>query len=920
MPPYHTPRWGCILRFRLLAVLLILSGLALASCNLRENSLLPPNLDPKQYIMENTIKVYSDHLIKSENDRSYLYIPKESIADSALWYGDVVTLQKVEDLTERDSLAFPVGAEAFSKTYLISIIRFGSDILLDSLPSFATLYTDLEAQDSLADVRLVQSGWRLEADTATVHPYGSGRCWFSLDGNGDHALLDFHNSRDLQISATQKDLQALIVTATDYIYLWFPKDYLTSETSLQLQDSLTNPEAAVVQGLFPGFALNTKVLSVQTVYTGNATPIVRYRTVHTRGFTQQWTRLNGPAISGWREGAETWLWENGELISFLQGSGKYFLLTPLQGQNELTLLLDGSLSQIFLQDIWLDLHNLNLPNTSLRLMLEPNIQTTLTDYFSGTPFTLTQPDTAFELRFSQGSSLLETLPGNAWIEYGFRSDAQNSANSRLFRVFRTATLDNISYKTQSASYDATHFSQANGYIYSGINSSGLYLFGIAGENSSSLALPCLKPELRIQTSRTYLSWQDNSLPCSSLLLEYGVPVAEAHPWLSGNPYTLQNSQSILKISASARGRNVDEIPAGLFLSTNLSSAPASIVNFSPAAAYPKFYRYKAATVFEHNSFVLSGGKLQISPAAAGYLINGANFATARQSIDLAMYKQMTFDDYAWELYLDSTQNMTPGTILQITPKAASTDTHAVFANQYDLGSIAPVYDFKILGNTGFYEAFQPLIRIKQTERSQNLLFSVSAGEYYRIYSYTQSETLDGWHFRIADGHVWFYLPYDAEYTAVQDLAPHNVSDALVSDLTQDHITSLYQAQITLPAEFLGSVLPLGSHVSLGLNSNLPEGLNALSAYDVEFRNPQQEIINPNFFNDVYASRWPYVYIPIPDYSPGQTVRLFRRNLAGQTQELNLVQSFSAIPINEFIMVGNCAVGFINNSATFYTTD
>lgn len=920
MPPYPTPRWDCILSYRLLAALLVLSGLALASCNLRENSLLPPNLDPKQYVMENTIRVYSDHLIKSENDRSYLYIPKESIADSALWYGDVVTLQQVEDLTARDSLAFPAAAEVFSKTYLIRILRFGSEILLDSLPSFATLYTGLEAEGSLANVKLVQSAWRLSAESATIYPYGAGRCWFALDGNGDHALLDFHDSVDLQLNPVQKDLQALIVTDTDYIYLWFPGEYRTTEASLQVQDSLTEAEAAVVQKLLPGFALNTKVLSVQTAYAGEATPIVRYRRAQARGFSQQWTRLDGPAISGWQEGEDTWLWEDGELISFLQGAGKYFLCTPLQGQNELTLPLDGSLSQVFLQDIWLDLHNLKLPNTSLRLLLEPDLQATVANYFSGTPFTLTQTDAAFELRFVQGNSVLESLPGNAWIEYGFRSDLQNPANARLFRVFRTAALDNISYKTLAASYDATHFSQANGYIYSGINSSGQYLLGIAAETSSSLALPCLKPELRIQTSRTYLSWQDSSLPCSSLLLEYAATVAEAHPWLSGKPYTLQNSQSILKISASARGRNVDEIPANLFLSTTVNSAPSSIINFSSAANYPKFYRYKAANAFEHNSYVLSGGKLQISPASAGYLIDGANFAPTRQSIDLALFNRMTFDDYAWELYLDSAHNLAAGTVLQITPKKASTDTHGVFAQQYDLASLAPVYDFKILGNAGFYADFQPLIRIKQTARSQNLLFSVSAGEYYRIYSYTQSETLDGWHFRIADGHLWFYLPYDAEYSAVQDLAPHTVSDALVSDLTQDHITSLYQAQITLPREFLGSALPLGSHVSLGVNTDLPQSLNALSAYDVQFRNPQLQIINPNFFNDVYASRWPYVYIPIPDYSPGQTIRLFRRNLAGQTQELNLVQSFSAIPTNEFILVGNCAVGFINNSATFYTTD
>jgi hypothetical protein len=54
-------------------------SLFLSACNLRENALLPPNLDPKDYVEASTILVYSDHLIKSENDASYLYIfPKRA--------------------------------------------------------------------------------------------------------------------------------------------------------------------------------------------------------------------------------------------------------------------------------------------------------------------------------------------------------------------------------------------------------------------------------------------------------------------------------------------------------------------------------------------------------------------------------------------------------------------------------------------------------------------------------------------------------------------------------------------------------------------------------------------------------------------------------------------------------------------------
>ena len=81
MTPSTSLRWASVPRFRLILLLLFLA--LVTACNLRENTLLPPNLDPKEYITENTIKVYYDHLIKSANDDSYLYIPKESITEAS---------------------------------------------------------------------------------------------------------------------------------------------------------------------------------------------------------------------------------------------------------------------------------------------------------------------------------------------------------------------------------------------------------------------------------------------------------------------------------------------------------------------------------------------------------------------------------------------------------------------------------------------------------------------------------------------------------------------------------------------------------------------------------------------------------------------------------------------------------------------
>lgn len=916
MTPSTSLRWASALRFRLILLLLFLA--LLTACNLRENTLLPPNLDPKEYITESTIKVYYDHLIKSANDDSYLYIPKESITEAGLWYGDRVTLTRVKALANRDSLAFPMGSKAFTDSYRISVLRSGQEVIIDSLQAFATLYTDLKRDAELASLRLVKSARTLGAQAIEVYPYGKGRCWFDLDGSGEHALIDFKDSTELRLPATSKALQALMVTPDDYLRLWFPAGSLVSEVTVKLEDSLSPAEIATVQNLFPGFVLNTPIFSLEGNLGGTQVPIVYYRMPQPRTLQRQWTRLHRGAVHGWPQGTNTWLWREGELVSFLNGAGKFFLLTPLESQNRIDLPLDGSLSKLYLQDIWLDLRDLNLPSVNLRLDLQPDAQSLLTDYFQGSPFQLASERQIFGFSFTEGGTLLETLPANAWIEFGFRSELQNRNTAKLFRAFRSKDADKISFKTLADGYDATHYSSADGFIYSGVNSSGIYIFGRATEGGNRLRLPCLKPQLQLQTSRSYVSYNDPQAPCSSLELEYSASVEASHPWLSGSPYQLNSSQALLRISALNRGRSQAELPANLFISTAYSKPLTSVVNIWPSTDRPQFYRYKPAESLQLNSFVQSGGRLQIYPTCAGYLLDGAQLNSSNGDKNLAIFNRMVFDDYDWEVWLNSGLDVVSGTVLKLSPKASLSDAYGVFTSQYSLSPLAKVYSFQTVGDPDFYTKFQPLIRLRQSSRSQNLLFSVSDGDFYRIYAYEQSSEPDGWHFQLANGYASFYLLYDAEYAGVQDLAPHTETQATVTDSSRDLIASLYQAQATIPSQLLADLLPLGSHAELKLVSDPPVP-NTLSAYSVLFRNPQQQLISTNFYTDPTATRWPYLYIPIPNYTPGQQVRLFFRDQEGNTSEFNRVQSFSEVPDFEYTLVGNCAVCFIDQPGLFYIT-
>lgn len=889
---------------------------ALTACNLRENTLLPPNLDPKEYVESNDILVYSDHLIKCENDDSYLYIPKESIKEGALIYGDRVVLRRVESLLERDSLAFVTDAETYTDTYQVDVIRSSVHVLLDSIPAFATLYTDLESVRHPQHTVLMQSSWVLNDQPVNLYPYGNKRCFFDIDGNGELALMDPGHSDVLQLEASGKDTQALISRPGEELFIWLPAAYMSSPVTLSVADSLSPTDLDLTQTVFPGFALNSPVLNVKTAYSGDAVPIVRFRSGVKGSFAAQWTRINDGVLKGWPSAQDTWLYEGTELVSFLQGRGRYFLLTPIADQTQINIPLDGSYGQLYLQDLWLDLRGISSPGLSLGIDLEPQTQSVIDAYFSGSPFQIGQAWQAFSISLRQGNSQIMDLPDDQWFELGLRAKHDNWSASRLSRIYRDSSQDIISYKSYGSSYDDTHFTQSNGFIYAGIASSGTYLLAPVTE-PGTLRVPCLKPQVQIQTQRLSLSWNDPSLPCNAVSFSFGTMLSATHPWLNGYPYTMSNRQAIMKIDALGRKSPVDTLPANLFLSYPMSYSPQAVINFNVSETWPKWYRYKAVSAFEHNGFLMNGNSLQISPATPGYIFDASRLSHSGSSYNLKPYARMTWDERDYEAYLESSLAMPDGGILQITPKTAFTDRLNILSSQYQLSALAPVYDLRVNGNSSFYQSFQPLIRIRQTTRRANHLFSVSDAQYYRVYTYNQASVLDGWHFTLEDGHVSFYLAYDAEYGAATDLNPHTSVEVVASSSANPLIASLYQAQVDVPASLIGSYMPIGTRLILSEATDPPP--NAIGSKRVVLRNAQGVIITPNFYTVPLEVPVPYIYVPIANYTPGMNLRMFYRDLSGTVTEFTRVQSFSPDPVDEFLVVGNCAVCFINNSGLFYVT-
>jgi hypothetical protein len=412
----------------------------------------------------------------------------------------------------------------------------------------------------------------------------------------------------------------LLKDADATLRMFFPVGYSAEmgETVVQLKNEFGPSQLQIVQGVFPGFAMLSKVLQITTQNAGTSSnpPIIHYTSRARKSFDTKWLKLQEQRIDTWESAEDTWLFEGDTLISFVNGSGNYALLQPLSGQDNLRLSLDGSYRQIYLQDMWLDLKDLNEPGIELQISANPPIPDIMQDYFTNKPYNYNGKLESYEVLFLDGEQILQSLPDDGWLEFGFYTESSNPSNNRLMRVYRDGSRDIFSYKSFANAYDASHFSVNDSFVYSGISASGRYLFADIYENNGANRIPCLKDELYLQMERTTVSYLDANPPCNAVVLEYNQGGHGAHPWISGQPYTLTGTETIMKISTI--GGSADALPQNLFLQTAVSGNPQSLINHSVQADYPKFIRYRRATPCQHNTFHMPANHEHLS-AYAGYL-------------------------------------------------------------------------------------------------------------------------------------------------------------------------------------------------------------------------------------------------------------------------------------------------------------
>ncbi|MDD2228886.1 MAG: hypothetical protein PHY48_05710 [Candidatus Cloacimonetes bacterium] len=898
----------------LLFCLLILSG-----CNNREDLLLPPNLSAADYLTGNKIESYANYLVKSTNDDSYLLIDKTSIADLLLNYGDVVNFRKVQSFAARDSLVIQDGATALSATYEMEVLRSGQKISLASSQRLGMVYTKLE-QSSAAYMILFSS--YLSAGSIQPMYYGSKRAYFPLYSTDEFAIYDMPDTENPALNFTNTEATHALLHSSigRQIAVNFPASYCQAagQIELNMSNALSANELSALQNWYPNAALTSVITSLQTANpVGEELATLRMMDGGKGLFAEQWVQLAPPMAYSWQaidpsSGAINWSLDNTGFHSFLQGSGKYFWLRPLDTQTELNIPLDGSYNQVFLQELWFDLQNMNLPNTVMNLKLNPNISTSIKDYFSGQPFTLSGEHQAFEISFTESGTALKTLPDDAWLEFGFRTTLPSTTNDRLFSLVRSSSEDVITYKSPSDTYDAQHYSRVGDYVYLGVNSSATYLYGSVSENQTQLIFPYLKSKQYIQSAHGIVSWNDsNKRGYSQLRLNLN-PSLPSHSWMSGEPLTLSSAQALSSFAFYQGNDAQSTLPTGFILSIPYAGTSPNLLLFNNLA-YPRLKLYHAATAYDSNTYIIDSGMLSIYPEYPGTLITAG--ISYPNTMNLMVYPTMTFvlDDLRFYTYGNAATGKS--SLFSISKSISLADPYNLISTQYTLVSSSSAYEISTADEADFV-LYQPMLFFKRS-RSRNMLFYERVSNPYRLYAYSESSSFDPWHFMVDNGYNGISLAYNGSYASFTENTAHITVPYTVSSLSQDVHLSLYQAQFVLPSFFLGSSVPQKTVIKLEKLSFIPGITNLLAAYQLQFTKSDGTTLYPSFYNVLGATQEPYIYLPIEDIASIPNARLFYRNSSGQVNELTRVTSFSDNYANEFTVLGNCFICTVNNPGIFY---
>jgi len=919
----------------MLLLLLAIGSILLTSCDRRSNLLLPPGLQPEDYLEDSYLWKTANYLIKSSTDDSYLYITKQAFTDGIIKIGDIVYFQKEDNLTARDTLHISGNPVNVTPALSFYIYRNGTwaDLTFPAQYAGITIYTDAKSNIPPPDqLFFVSFYWWLDGVLTSAQPYAQGRLSFHPDRVGLFQLLNIANpSADLSFTANAGSHYAWMQGTQDRVSFFLPVTADDTIIHTRSIPELDSTQVSQIQGIYPSFATFSSLIeysSSQNLGSSTQAPLLKMHNLGLPGrYPLQWLVQTSNQLYAWEQGENTWTMTGNDLIAPIYINGLYQLIVPLESQTSLDIPLDVGLKQVYAEDLWLDTRGANLPGVLLSIG-SSDFSTWLSNYFGGNPYTLQSAYSGIDFTFRQNGSVLTELPDTNWVELGWKPSIDISGglgSHKLFRCFGNSASDIITYKTYASSYDATHYMAAAGRIYASVKQSGTYLLANAGVTSANLNIPVLKAGGEFQTTDAYIYWNNaKRRQFTSFHLGLNPTVDLTHPWLNGEPYSLSNPVAAVQTYFRQRDTPLASVPSVFYLSYRNPSAQAfsTVLNFSNLEDWNRAELYTAGSSADADHYVNDNGWITLYPVCGGILFQTDVSNLTAAAFHIRLYNQMSIDFDRLKLWMQSDGVLETGSRLDVNVSASPVDSLNILATQYNLSPLSPCYTLSVStsgkASRAFFDEHAPLVYLKRNSRRTEYLFTIATEPNCRIYAYEYGDTPDGYQYAVENGYNVFYLVHPGQFISYADNSPHNQISRTLQSNGHDFYLSLYQAEIMLPVYYTNQAALLGHILTLEKLTDFTNLPNPVSACRVSFFDTANQPVEANFTTAYTPIRYPIIYIPFPPEYANQTVNLYFRNTNGVTSQLTQVSLLNA-SISEFTVYGNCAICFLDNPGIFYLT-
>ncbi len=522
--------------------LLFLALITLNAC-FRENNDYPVGVDPFSitesdipgYYIGTEISETMNYYVPSQNSDAYLLLEQETITDSLLHRGDFLWFGEIESFTLRDSIYISAEYDQATPTFFLGVYR--DSLLVNFSATFPTnsIRAFIPAEKDNSNIKLVTWGDEFLTDYAYNNQSGSSNLFtINLTPGQEFAFYSLNgSSSNYTISYSNSNMHIL----TKDFYGFMPSG-LGMTGNVSINSSIDSNTLAAINGVYNNLLVSNTSISVNfnTVLNDNDYIVICYKQLpeHT---PENMLLYEHDTFSQFDNSSNYWSIDSDNLQIFPNKTGDYILVENIPDVNEYKITLDGSFSTLCLGDFYCNLKTASLNNTYLTINLQASIDQWDT-YYGSNSYGLMVPDNIYGFTFTDFDGTSVTLTDDEYIEVGFPSA---KANRMLFYHKDDGQSLTIGYLTEDISYDERHYTEIDGYLYFGVNSSCNYFFSDYEPSITNKSIPLPYNKVYYNFGSFTLNIDTYSNPISSINISFNTPIPYVDTIFSGYPYKLNTT-------------------------------------------------------------------------------------------------------------------------------------------------------------------------------------------------------------------------------------------------------------------------------------------------------------------------------------------------------------------------------------------